>query len=70
MIPSRDTATELSFRNFGHVEVMQVKDVNPVELLTYKYVVVAKPEEMCQALTRRVATKTARKAPQAAKATK
>ncbi len=70
LIPNRDTATELSFRNFGNVEVMQVKDVNPVELLTYKYVVVAKPEENVEALTRRVATKTARKTPMAAKATK
>jgi len=53
---------ELSFRNMGNVEVMNVKDINPVALLTYKYVVVAKPEESLKALTARVATKTARKA--------
>jgi ribosomal protein L4 len=42
-------ATELSFRNFGNVEVMTcAKDINPVALLTYKYVVVAKPEECTQ----------------------
>lgn len=70
LLPSRDTATELSFRNFGNVEVMQTKDVNPVELLTYKYVVVAKPEENVEALARRVATKNARKTTSAAKATK
>jgi large subunit ribosomal protein L4 len=70
LIPSRDSATELSFRNFGNVEVMQVKDVNPVELLTYKYVVVAKPEENLEALARRVSTKSARKTTPAAKATK
>jgi large subunit ribosomal protein L4 len=70
LIPERDTATELSFRNFGNIEVMQTKDVNPVELLTYKYVVVAKPEENVEALTRRVATKSVRKTTSAAKATK
>ena len=70
LLPERDAATELSFRNFGNVEVMQTKDVNPVELLSYKYVVVAKPEDNVKALARRVATKTARKTTSAAKATK
>jgi large subunit ribosomal protein L4 len=62
VLTSRDEHTELSFRNFGNVNVMNIKDVNPVELLTYKYVVVAKPEEALKTLAVRVATKTARKA--------
>lgn len=70
LIPERDINTELSFRNFGNVEVIQAKDVNPVELLTYKYVVVAKPEENVKELERRVATKTVRKVLKAVKATK
>lgn len=41
VIADRDLATEKSFRNFGNFEVVQAKDVNPVSLLTYKYVVVA-----------------------------
>jgi large subunit ribosomal protein L4 len=69
MLPMRDTATELSFRNFGHVAVMHTKDVNPVELLTYKYIVVAKPEDNVKLLQARVATKSARTSV-AAKATK
>ncbi len=69
LIPGRDNATELSFRNFGNVEVVQTKDVNPEVLLKYKYVVVAKPEDNVKALQARVATKSARKA-SAAKATK
>jgi large subunit ribosomal protein L4 len=69
LLSERDTATELSFRNFGNVEVMQTKDVNPEILLTYKYVVVAKPEDNVKVLEARVATKSARKA-SAAKATK
>lgn len=62
VLSGRDNNAELSFRNFGNVETVNVKDVNPVELLTYKYVVVAKPEEALKVLESRVSTKTARKA--------
>jgi large subunit ribosomal protein L4 len=62
VLADRDEQTELSFRNFGNIHVMSAKDVNPVALLTYKYVVVAKPEEALKALEARVATKTVRKA--------
>ena len=62
ILSDRDEHAELSFRNFGNVRVMNVKDVNPVELLTYKYVVVAKPEESLKTLETRVVTNTARKA--------
>jgi len=43
VLANRDLATEKSFRNFGNVEVAQAKDINPVDLLTYKYVVVSEP---------------------------
>jgi large subunit ribosomal protein L4 len=62
VLSDRDLDAELSFRNMGNVEVMNVKDINPVALLTYKYVVVAKPEESLKSLVTRVSTKTARKA--------
>lgn len=62
VLSGRDEHAELSFRNMGNTHVMNVKDVNPVELLTYKYVVVAKPEESLKMLESRVSTKTARKA--------
>lgn len=62
VLAGRDTNAELSFRNFGNIETVNAKDVNPVELLTYKYVVVAKPEEALKTLESRVSTKTARKA--------
>ena len=62
LLPERDENAELSFRNFGNVAVVQIKDVNPVDLLTYKYVVVAKPSEALKALEMRTSTKTARKA--------
>lgn len=56
VLTSRDTATEKSFRNFGNIEVAQAKDINPVDLLTYKYVVVTQPTEAIEILEKRVAT--------------
>lgn len=56
VLPGRDEATEKSFRNFGNVEVAQAKDINPVDLLTYKYVVMTAPKESVEILEKRVAT--------------
>lgn len=61
VLSERDAHTELSFRNFGNIETMNVKDINPVALLTYKYVIVAKPEETLKTLETRVSTKMARR---------
>ncbi len=55
ILPGRDEHAELSFRNFGNIEVAQAKDVNPVDLLTYKYVVLAEPAASVEALAARVA---------------
>jgi large subunit ribosomal protein L4 len=57
VLTKRDEAVEKSFRNYGNYAVMQIKDVNPVDLLTYKYVVVAEPEAALTALTARVEKK-------------
>lgn len=56
VIPERQTATELSFRNFGNIVVVQAKDLNPVDLLTYKYVVMAEPARVVEILEHRVAS--------------
>ncbi len=55
VIADRDIATEKSFRNFGNVEVIMAKDVNPVDLLTYKYVVIADATGSVEALEKRIA---------------
>ena len=60
VLSGRDQNAEKSFRNFGNVAVKPVKDVNPVDLLTYKYVVVSNPEESLKTLETRVAAKAAR----------
>jgi len=55
LLPARNEAVEKSFQNFGNYEVMQAKDVSPVDLLTYKYVVVAEPKSALAVLEKRVA---------------
>ena len=54
VLGSRDEAAEKSFRNFGNILVSQAKDINPVDLLTYKYVVVANPDVSLETLEKRV----------------
>lgn len=54
VLAKRDENTEKSFRNFGNVEVAQAKDINPVDLLTYKYVVVVDANDSIETLATRV----------------
>lgn len=54
ILADRNLATEKSFRNFGNIEVVQAKDINTVELLTYKYVVVADASSSIEILEKRV----------------
>lgn len=61
VLPKRDENVELSFRNFGNMEVAVVKDINPVGLLTYKYVVFADPKATLEVLETRVGKKVAKK---------
>ncbi len=55
VLADRNVETELSFRNFGNIEVIQAKDINPVDLLTYKYVVVADAPSSVEILEKRIA---------------
>lgn len=54
VLPARNAAIEKSFRNFGNIEVMQAKDINPVDLLTYKYVVMTEPNSTLEVIGKRV----------------
>jgi large subunit ribosomal protein L4 len=53
-LTKRDVNVEKSFRNLEQVHVLQVKDMNPVELLTYKYLIVAEPKEAVKTLEARI----------------
>ena len=58
VLAKRDATIELSFRNFGNLTVVQAKDVNPVDLLTYKYVVVTEPQAALEIIEKRVTVTT------------
>lgn len=58
ILAERNLATEKSFRNFGNFEVVQAKDINTVDLLTYKYVVVADAPSSVEILEKRLAPAT------------
>lgn len=62
VLSKRDENVEMSFRNFGNMFVAQAKDINPVDLLTYKYVVVADPKAALEVFETRVGKKTAKAA--------
>ncbi len=50
-VPKLDENTKRGFQNMGNLEVMEVRNINPVALLKYKYVVFASPEESIKTLT-------------------
>lgn len=51
--PTRSVALEKSFRNFGNVLVEEVRNLNPVEVLRYKYLIVAAPADAVAVLEKR-----------------
>lgn len=50
-IPTLDNNTKLGFQNMSNLEVMEVRNINPLALLQYKYVVMASPEESIKTLS-------------------
>lgn len=60
----RNEHTEKSFRNFGSILVEQAKDLNPVELFSYKYIIVADADAVNAVLAERVAPKSKKKSTQ------
>jgi large subunit ribosomal protein L4 len=54
VLASNDQNTVKSFQNFGNIVVAQVKDINPVEVLAHKYVIIASPIESVAALATRI----------------
>ena len=46
----KNDAVEKGFRNFGHVKVDEARNLNPVELSTYKYVMFVNPDESVKAI--------------------
>ncbi|OHA19964.1 MAG: 50S ribosomal protein L4 [Candidatus Taylorbacteria bacterium RIFCSPHIGHO2_01_FULL_45_63] len=44
-LSKKDKMVERSFGNFSNYEIEEVRNMNPVDVLQYKYVIITKPEE-------------------------
>ena len=44
-VPNKDTNVEKSFRNFSNLKVDEIRNMNPLDLLKYKYVAIVDPEK-------------------------
>jgi large subunit ribosomal protein L4 len=53
----KDVATEKSFRNFGNIEVDEVRNLNANDLLNFKYVVISEPKAAIAFLEKQPASK-------------
>ncbi len=47
----KNNAVEKSFQNFGNISIAEVRSLNPVDVLNYKYLVVVNPEESIKTLS-------------------
>ena len=57
-LDTRDTNTIKSFGNFGNIEVDEVRNLNPVDVLKYKYLIITNPQASVEALASRMEKKT------------
>lgn len=44
-IPAKSDALKKSFANIKTVEIDEIKNINPVDLLTFRYIIIAQPKE-------------------------
>jgi len=58
-LPKKDEAAEKSFRNIGSLIIEEVRNLNPVDLMNKKYLVITEPAESLKALSARVTAKKA-----------
>ena len=56
-LASYDANTIKSFANFGNVMTEEARNLNPLSIMTHKYLIIEKPEETFAALVKRVITK-------------
>ncbi|OGG48038.1 50S ribosomal protein L4 [Candidatus Kaiserbacteria bacterium RIFCSPHIGHO2_02_FULL_50_9] len=56
-LPARNEAVEKSFRNFGTVEVGEVRNLNPRDVLKYTYVAIVDPQISLGLIAKRAALK-------------
>ncbi len=54
---TRDENTEKGFKNFGNIFVNEVRNLNPLDILKYKYLIITQPKESLEFLESKIATK-------------
>ncbi len=54
LFPTKDSAAMKSFRNMGNVMVDEARNTNPVDVMTYRYVVVVEPGVSVKTLASRM----------------
>jgi len=52
-LAEKDVNAQKSFSNFGNVKVGEVRNLNPVDALKYKHIIIASPEESVKELEKR-----------------
>lgn len=52
-LSEKNTNTEKSFRNFGNVKLDEVRNLNPVDILTYTYLILSNPKEVLMFLEKK-----------------
>lgn len=58
-LPTKHLPTQKSFGNFGNVIVEEVRNLNPLNVLSSKYLVIASPEQAIETLSKKRVVKTA-----------
>jgi large subunit ribosomal protein L4 len=66
-LASKDVNTEKSFRNMSNLMIDEIRNINPVDLMKYKYVVISNPEkglsQISQKLNEKLQTETVKELP-------
>ena len=52
-LPTAHAPTQKSFNNFGHVDVVEVRNLNPVSVLGSKFLIIADPKAAIETLSKK-----------------
>jgi large subunit ribosomal protein L4 len=54
----KDSAVERGFNNFGNVEIDEVRNLNPLDVMKYKYLLICQPEASVKFIESKMSSKT------------
>ena len=54
-VMKKDTNLDRAFRNFGNIKLDEVRNLNPLEILNYKYLIIENPEESIKLMEAKMA---------------